>query len=51
MDQKIASGTLQEMTTAELGGPLHSMIITGILHPLEIEMLKLFAVNKAIFEN
>ncbi|XP_077188977.1 diphthine methyl ester synthase [Paroedura picta] len=51
VDQKIASGTLQEMTTLELGGPLHSMIITGILHPLEIEMLKLFAVNKVIFEN
>ncbi|XP_015263235.1 PREDICTED: diphthine methyl ester synthase [Gekko japonicus] len=51
VDQKIASGTLQEMITAELGGPLHSMIITGILHPLEIEMLKLFAVNKVIFEN
>ncbi|XP_060088265.1 diphthine methyl ester synthase isoform X2 [Heteronotia binoei] len=51
VDQKIASGMLQEMTTAELGGPLHSMIITGILHPLEIEMLKLFAINKVIFEN
>nr|XP_056700607.1 diphthine methyl ester synthase [Euleptes europaea] len=51
VDQKIASGTLREMTTAELGGPLHSMIITGTLHPLEIEMLKLFAVNKAIFGN
>ncbi|XP_048351913.1 diphthine methyl ester synthase [Sphaerodactylus townsendi] len=50
-DQKIASGTLQEMTMADLGGPLHSMIISGILHPLEIEMLKLFAVNKVIFEN
>ncbi|XP_054835326.1 diphthine methyl ester synthase isoform X1 [Eublepharis macularius] len=51
MDQKIASGTLQEMTTAELGGPLHSMIITGTLHPMEIDMLKLFALNKIIFEN
>ncbi|XP_053104209.1 diphthine methyl ester synthase isoform X1 [Hemicordylus capensis] len=50
-DQKIAAGTLLEMTTAELGGPLHSMIITGTLHPLEIDMLKLFAVNTSIFEH
>ncbi|XP_019357240.1 PREDICTED: diphthine methyl ester synthase isoform X1 [Gavialis gangeticus] len=50
-DQKIASGTLQELSTVELGGPLHSMIITGAMHPLEIEMLKLFAVDKLSFEN
>lgn len=29
-DQKIASGTLHQMSTVELGGPLHSMIVTGI---------------------
>ncbi|XP_070602555.1 diphthine methyl ester synthase [Erythrolamprus reginae] len=50
LDQKIASGTLQDMTTVALGDPLHSMIITGILHPLEIDMLKLFAVDKSIFK-
>ncbi|XP_062991716.1 diphthine methyl ester synthase [Elgaria multicarinata webbii] len=51
VDQKIASGTLQEMTTVELGDPLHSLIITGSLHPLEVDMLKLFAVDKSIFEH
>ncbi|XP_070797261.1 diphthine methyl ester synthase isoform X1 [Pituophis catenifer annectens] len=50
LDQKIASGTLQDMTTVALGDPLHSIIITGILHPLEVDMLKLFAVDKSIFE-
>ncbi|KAM7161763.1 diphthine methyl ester synthase isoform 2-T2 [Macrochelys suwanniensis] len=50
MDQKIASGTLQQMSTVELGGPLHSMIIAGNMHPLEIDMLKLFAVDKSSFE-
>uniref|UniRef100_A0A8D0DRA4 diphthine methyl ester synthase n=1 Tax=Salvator merianae TaxID=96440 RepID=A0A8D0DRA4_SALMN len=50
VDQKIVSGTLQEMTTVALGDPLHSVIITGTLHPLEIDMLKLFAVDKSIFE-
>ncbi|CAI5776651.1 diphthine methyl ester synthase isoform X2 [Podarcis lilfordi] len=51
VDQKIASGTLQEMTTVALGDPLHSLIITGTLHPLEVDMLKLFAVDKSIFEH
>ncbi|MBV96398.1 Diphthine methyl ester synthase, partial [Eschrichtius robustus] len=44
-DQKIAAGTLQQMCTVDLGGPLHSLIITGgSLHPLEMEMLSLFSV-------
>nr|XP_032660845.1 LOW QUALITY PROTEIN: diphthine methyl ester synthase [Chelonoidis abingdonii] len=51
VDQKIASGTLQQMSTVELGGPLHSMIIAGNMHPLEIDMLKLFAVNESSFED
>ncbi|CAM5161724.1 unnamed protein product [Natator depressus] len=51
MDQKIASGTLQQLSTVELGGPLHSMIIAGNMHPLEIDMLKLFAVDESSFED
>ncbi|ELR48678.1 Diphthine synthase [Bos mutus] len=44
-DQKIAAGTLQQMSTVDLGGPLHSLIITGgSLHPLEMEMLSLFTI-------
>lgn len=50
-DQKIASGTLHQMSTVELGGPLHSMIVTGTMHPLELEMLKLFSVDSSTFEN
>ncbi|XP_062835598.1 diphthine methyl ester synthase isoform X2 [Anolis carolinensis] len=50
-DQKIASGTLQQMTTVILGDPLHSLIITGTLHPLEVDMLKLFAIHTSIFEH
>lgn len=50
-DQKIASGTLYQMSTVELGGPLHSMIVTGTMHPLELEMLKLFSVDTSNFEN
>ncbi|XP_074859227.1 diphthine methyl ester synthase isoform X3 [Carettochelys insculpta] len=51
MDQKIVSGTLQQMSTVELGGPLHSMIIAGNMHPLEIDMLKLFAVDESSFQD
>nr|XP_060630002.1 diphthine methyl ester synthase [Anolis sagrei ordinatus] len=50
-DQKIASGTLQQMTTVILGDPLHSLIITGTLHPLEVDMLKLFAIDTSIFQH
>uniref|UniRef100_A0A9J8DE41 diphthine methyl ester synthase n=2 Tax=Cyprinus carpio TaxID=7962 RepID=A0A9J8DE41_CYPCA len=42
-NQTIRSGTLQELASSDLGGPLHSMIISGDLHPLEVDMLKLFS--------
>ncbi|XP_029473921.1 diphthine methyl ester synthase isoform X1 [Rhinatrema bivittatum] len=50
-NQKIAAGPLEQMINVDMGDPLHSMIITGSLHPLEIDMLKLFAVDKSSFEN
>lgn len=40
--QKIQKCTLKEMVEIDLGPPLHSLIIVGHLHPIEIEMLKLF---------
>ncbi|XP_001506442.1 diphthine methyl ester synthase [Ornithorhynchus anatinus] len=43
-DQKIVAGTLQQLCTVDLGGPLHSLIITGTMHPLEVDMLKIFSV-------
>ncbi|XP_037008919.2 diphthine methyl ester synthase isoform X2 [Artibeus jamaicensis] len=47
-DQRIAAGTLLQMCTVDLGGPLHSLVITGgSLHPLEAEMLSLFPVPEA----
>ncbi|XP_023600667.1 diphthine methyl ester synthase isoform X4 [Myotis lucifugus] len=47
-DQQIAAGTLQQMCSVALGGPLHSLVITGgSLHPLEMEMLSLFPVPEA----
>ncbi|KAI9360468.1 tetrapyrrole methylase [Zopfochytrium polystomum] len=49
-DQKIVSGTLEELLEADLGGPLHSMVIPGDMHFLEAQCLKEFAVNKESFD-
>ena len=43
--QQIVSATLLEMTTVDIGGPLHSLIIPGHMHPLEKDMLKEFAIS------
>lgn len=40
--QKIHKCTLKEMLQVEMGPPLHSLIIVGKLHPIEIDMLTLF---------
>jgi diphthine synthase len=41
--QQIVACTLQEMCKADLGGPLHSLVVTGpVVHPLELEYLKQF---------
>lgn len=47
-DQKISTATLKEMTSVDLGAPLHSMVIPGHMHPLEKQMLRLFAVSDAV---
>lgn len=42
-DQVVRAGSLREMAECDIGAPLHSMIITGHLHPLEVDMLRLFS--------
>lgn len=39
------------MINIELGPPLHSLVIAGDLHPLEIDMLQLYSTNNEWFEN
>lgn len=41
-NQKICTGTLQAMSTVDMGPPLHSLVIVGLLHPLEQEFLSHF---------
>jgi len=40
-DQKIAACTLKEMQTRDIGTPLHSLVIVGKAHPLELDYLKM----------
>lgn len=47
-DQKICTATLRQLVSCDLGAPLHSLVITGQLHPLEIEMLRLSAEPNAL---
>lgn len=43
--QKIVKTTLIEAMEIDLGPPLHSLVIPGNMHPLESEMIDLFAFN------
>ncbi|XP_061539784.1 diphthine methyl ester synthase isoform X3 [Phycodurus eques] len=47
-DQKIVTATLAQMTSCDLGAPLHSLVVTGRLHPLEADMLRLHAPDDAL---
>jgi diphthine synthase len=44
--QQILACTLEEMKDIDLGPPLHSLVITGLLHPLEVEYLAQFSDSK-----
>lgn len=41
-DQVLRVDTVKNLSESDLGEPLHSMIIAGKLHPLEVDFLKLF---------
>ncbi|XP_005090107.1 diphthine methyl ester synthase [Aplysia californica] len=47
-DQKISTATLKEMAALDMGPPLHSMVIPGHMHPLEKQMLRLFAASDQV---
>lgn len=50
-DQNIIVCSLQEMKKIDLGKPLHSLIIPAEkLHPLEINFLRQYAINKIKFD-
>ena len=47
--QQIKAATLHDMADIDLGGPLQSLVVVGHSHPLEMDMLKLFAASDTIF--
>lgn len=40
--QKIIYCSLKDMESVDLGPPLHSLVIPGKMHPLEMDMLSMF---------
>ncbi|XP_029939360.1 diphthine methyl ester synthase [Salarias fasciatus] len=47
-DQAVRVGTLRQLVSCDLGAPLHSMVVTGRLHPLEVDMLRINAEPDAL---
>jgi diphthine synthase len=48
--QQMVAGTLEELAQADMGGPLHSLIVCGELHDLELEVLKEFLLQGSTYE-
>nr|CAG4634978.1 EOG090X0AVB [Alona affinis] len=44
-DQTIGVCTLRDMTSKDIGQPLHSLVIVGKVHPLELDYLRMFNAN------
>ncbi|KAJ5450559.1 Diphthine methyl ester synthase [Penicillium daleae] len=50
-DQKLVVGTLKELSTVEMGAPLHSLVLLGRrTHDLERDYIRQFAVNEETFD-
>lgn len=50
-DQNIVTGTLEQLSTADLGPPLHSLVLLGRrAHDLERAFIRDFAVSAEVFD-
>ena len=50
-DQKMAAGTLEQLSNVDLGDPLHSLVLLGRrTHYLERDFMRDFAVDKRVFD-
>ena len=45
--QTVCRARLSSMVTADIGGPLQSLVVTGKLHPLEEKMLDIVCLKKS----
>lgn len=48
--QTMVAGTLEELSQVDLGRPLHSLIICGELHDLELDVVKEFLIEGSKYE-
>ncbi|KAG8470460.1 hypothetical protein KFE25_008881 [Diacronema lutheri] len=44
-DQRIVAGSARELLAVDFGAPLHSLVIVGDAHPLELELLEGFSAS------
>ena len=50
-EQRMVCGTLKEMSTANLGPPLHSLVLLGRrTHELEMDYIRDWAIDAATFD-
>lgn len=50
-DQRMAAGTLEQLSKSDLGAPLHSLVILGSrVHDLERDFVRDFAVDIEVFD-
>ncbi len=49
-DQRMAAGTLMQISGIDLGAPLHSLVLLGKAHDLEREYISEFAINRDVFD-
>ena len=48
-DQRIAAGTLRELSAVDLGPPLHTLVLVGRMHFTEVDALAHYALDAASF--
>ena len=48
--QQMVAGTLEELKDVDMGGPLHSLIICGELHDLELDIVREFLLEGSAYE-
>ncbi len=44
--QRIVAGSMQQLLDVDFGPPLHSLVIAGDTHPIELEYLEQFMVGR-----
>ncbi|KAI4186502.1 MAG: hypothetical protein LQ346_005676 [Caloplaca aetnensis] len=49
-DQRMAAGTLMQISGIDLGAPLHSLVLLGKAHDLEREYISEFAISRDVFD-